>query len=146
MCEGVLHFLTLHTRLNSLIINDILISNLQSMEVLKDKKIIDRILNKAVEEILPTKKMLEELLYSGKRLKIYQGFDPTADTLHIGHTVGMHKLEDFRKLGHEVIFLMGNFTGMIGDPSDKSATRKQLTVEETNRNLKIGRASCRERV
>lgn len=106
------------------------------MKVLKDKTIIDRILNKAVEEILPSKEMLKEKLMSGQRLKIYQGFDPTADTLHIGHTVGMHKLEDFRKLGHEVIFLMGNFTAMIGDPSDKKATRKKLTLKEVNKNLK----------
>lgn len=106
------------------------------MKVLKDKAIIDRILNKAVEEILPSKEMLKDKLMSGERLKIYQGFDPTADTLHIGHTVGMHKLEDFRKLGHEVIFLMGNFTAMIGDPSDKKATRKKLTIKEVNANLK----------
>jgi tyrosyl-tRNA synthetase len=105
------------------------------MEILKDKEIIDRILNKAVEDILPSKKMLEDRLLSGDRLKIYQGFDPTADTLHIGHTVMMRKLEDFRKLGHEVIFLMGNFTALIGDPSDKKATRQPLTIDQTNANL-----------
>ena len=102
-----------------------------------DEKIINRILNKAVEEILPTKEELNKLLHSGKRIRIYQGFDPTAPTLHIGHTVMMRKLEDFRKLGHEVIFLMGNFTGMIGDPTDKAAARKQLTIEQVNENLKL---------
>lgn len=107
------------------------------MEVKKDREIIDRIINKATEQILPSKEMLEEMLNSGKRLKIYQGFDPTADTLHIGHMVMMHKLEDFRKLGHEVIFLMGNFTATIGDPSDKKSTRQPLTLEKTNKNLEI---------
>ncbi|MBI2356470.1 tyrosine--tRNA ligase [Candidatus Dojkabacteria bacterium] len=102
-----------------------------------DRKIIDRILNKAVEDILPGKATLEALLLSGKRLKVYQGFDPTGPTLHIGHSVMMRKLEDFRKLGHEVIFLMGNFTGMIGDPSDKAVGRKPLTIGQVNENLKL---------
>jgi len=108
----------------------------QLKPISKDKNIIKRILDKATEDILPTKKQLETLLLSGLRLKIYQGFDPTADTLHIGHTVMMRKLEDFRKLGHEVIFLMGNFTAQIGDPSDKKSTRQPLTLEQTNTNLK----------
>ncbi|MCK9368358.1 tyrosine--tRNA ligase [Candidatus Dojkabacteria bacterium] len=100
------------------------------------EQIIERILNKAVEEIIPGKEELKALLLSGKKLRLYQGFDPTAPTLHIGHTVMMRKLEDFRKLGHEVIFLMGNFTGMIGDPTDKGASRQQLTIEQANENLK----------
>lgn len=114
------------------------------MEIKKDKVIINRILNKAVEEILPNKEYLEELLYSGKRLRIYQGFDPTAPTLHIGHTVMMRKLEDFRRLGHEVIFLIGNFTAMIGDPTDKKATRQPLTQEQVTENFKLYKeqASC----
>jgi tyrosyl-tRNA synthetase len=74
-------------------------------------------------------------------LNIYQGFDPTAPTLHIGHTVGMGKLEDFRKLGHNVIFLIGDFTARIGDPSDKeearASARKVLTKEEIAENLKL---------
>ncbi len=107
------------------------------MEIRKDKTIIDRILNKAVEEILPSKEYLEALLNSGKKLRIYQGFDPTAPTLHIGHTVMMRKLEDFRKLGHEVIFLIGNFTAMIGDPTDKKATRQPLTQEQVSENFKL---------
>lgn len=98
-------------------------------------EIIDRILNKGVEQILPSKEALKEKLLSGKRLNIYQGFDPTADTLHIGHSVGMRKLEDFRKLGHHVIFLIGDFTARIGDPSDKMATRKALTKEEVEKNM-----------
>jgi tyrosyl-tRNA synthetase len=107
------------------------------MEVRKDKEIIDRILDKGVEQILPSKEALRELLESGKRIKIYQGFDPTADTLHIGHTVGMRKLEDFRKLGHHVIFLVGDFTARIGDPSDKTAARQMLTKEQVEENMKL---------
>ena len=80
------------------------------MEIKKDLEIIERILTKGVEQILPSKEALKEKLLSGKRLTIYQGFDPTAPTLHIGHTVGMRKLEDFRLLGHKVIFLIGDFT------------------------------------
>jgi tyrosyl-tRNA synthetase len=107
------------------------------MEVRKDKEIVKRILEKGVEQILPSKKALRELLESGKRIKIYQGFDPTADTLHIGHTVGMRKLEDFRKLGHHVIFLVGDFTARIGDPSDKSSTRQMLSKEEVENNMQL---------
>lgn len=112
----------------------------QGMEIKKDKEIIERILNKGVEQILPSKDVLKEKLLSGKRLTIYQGFDPTAPTLHIGHTVGMRKLEDFRKLGHKVIFLIGDFTARIGDPSDKkdarASARKVLTKEQIADNLK----------
>jgi tyrosyl-tRNA synthetase len=107
------------------------------MEIKTDQVIIDRILNKAVEQILPSKEALEELLKSGKRFNIYQGFDPTAPTLHIGHTVMMRKLEDFRKLGHNVTFLIGDFTARVGDPSDKGSVRQKLTEEEVKENLKL---------
>ena len=74
-------------------------------------------------------------------MNIYQGFDPTAPTLHIGHTVMMRKLEDFRKLGHNVIFLIGDFTARVGDPSDKlnarDSARKVLSKEEISENLKL---------
>lgn len=110
------------------------------MEIKKDLEIIERILTKGVEQILPSKEALKEKLLSGKRLTIYQGFDPTAPTLHIGHTVGMRKLEDFRKLGHRVIFLIGDFTARIGDPSDKKEARDSaravLTKEQVGENLK----------
>jgi len=107
------------------------------MEVLKDKKIIDRLLNKGVEQILPSTDALKKLLFSGKRINVYQGFDPTAPTLHIGHTVGMRKLEDFRKLGHQVFFVIGDFTARIGDPTDKSSARVKLTKEEVEENMKV---------
>ncbi|WKZ31224.1 MAG: tyrosine--tRNA ligase [Candidatus Dojkabacteria bacterium] len=105
-------------------------------EVKKDKEIIDLILDKAVEEILPSREALEAALMSGKRLKVYIGIDPTADTLHIGHTVSMRRLEYFRQLGHEAILLIGDFTARIGDP-DKKDTRSQLTAEQVADNLKL---------
>jgi tyrosyl-tRNA synthetase len=104
------------------------------MKVKTDKKIIERILTKGVEQILPSEDALRELLESGKRIKIYQGFDPTADTLHIGHAAHLHKLEDFRQLGHEVIAVIGDFTARIGDP-DKKSVRKPLTKEEVESNM-----------
>lgn len=107
------------------------------MNILKDQQIIERILNKGVEQILPSSQALKELLNSGKRLNVYQGFDPTANTLHIGHTVGLRKLEDFRKLGHQVIFLIGDFTARIGDPTDKTSARVRLTKEQVEENMKV---------
>lgn len=73
---------------------------------------------------------LTQLLQSGRPLKIKAGFDPTAPDLHLGHTVLLNKLRQFQQLGHEVIFLIGDFTGMIGDPTGKSATRPPLTREQ----------------
>ena len=107
------------------------------MKVLTDEKIINRILNKGVESILPSKEDLKNLLLSGKRLNIYQGFYPTAPTLHIGHTVGMRKLEDFRRLGHQVYFVIGDFTARIGDPSDKTSARVKLTKQQVEENMKL---------
>jgi len=79
---------------------------------------------------------LERSLASGKPLRVKAGFDPTAPDLHLGHTVLMRKLKHFQDLGHTVIFLVGDFTGMIGDPTGRSATRPQLTSEELMRNAK----------
>ena len=71
---------------------------------------------------------------SGRPLRVKAGFDPTAPDLHIGHTVLIQKLKHFQEAGHQVIFLIGDFTGMIGDPSGKSETRKALTREDVERN------------
>ena len=73
-------------------------------------------------------------LKRGRPLRVKAGFDPTAPDLHLGHTVLIQKMKQFQELGHEVIFLIGDFTGMIGDPTGKSETRKQLTREEVARN------------
>ncbi|MFO7857424.1 MAG: tyrosine--tRNA ligase [Ectothiorhodospiraceae bacterium] len=79
---------------------------------------------------------LRERLNAGRPLRIKAGFDPTASDLHLGHTVLINKLRQFQDLGHEVYFLIGDFTGMIGDPSGKSATRKPLTPEEVAANAR----------
>ena len=73
-------------------------------------------------------------LRRGAPLRIKAGFEPTAPDLHLGHTVLIQKLKHFQDLGHQVIFLIGDFTGMIGDPTGKSETRKKLTREEVLRN------------
>ena len=78
------------------------------------------------DEILVKEELIKKL-GSGKPLNIKAGFDPTAPDLHLGHTVLINKLRQFQQLGHQVIFLIGDFTGMIGDPSGKSATRPALT-------------------
>ncbi len=86
----------------------------------------------AVEILVETElaEKLAESAKSGKPLRIKAGFDPTAPDLHLGHTVLIQKLKQFQELGHEVSFLIGDFTGMIGDPTGKNETRKQLTREE----------------
>jgi len=86
-------------------------------------------LKRGAEEILVEEELLTKLK-TGKPLKIKAGFDPTAPDLHLGHTVLINKLRQFQQLGHEVIFLIGDFTGMIGDPTGKNITRKALTKED----------------
>src|SRR5438270_6268257 len=83
---------------------------------------------------------LERSRQSGKPLKIKAGFDPTAPDLHLGHTVLIRKLKHFQDLGHTVIFLIGDFTGMIGDPTGRSATRKPMTREEIEKNAETYKA------
>jgi tyrosyl-tRNA synthetase len=90
-------------------------------------------------EIISPKELEDKLAASLKEqrpLRVKAGFDPTAPDLHLGHTVLIHKLKHFQDLGHEVIFLIGDFTGMIGDPSGVSETRKPLTKEEVRQNAK----------
>jgi len=86
-------------------------------------------IRRGTEEILVEEELIEKLK-SGKKLRIKAGFDPTAPDLHLGHTVLMNKMRQFQDLGHTVIFLIGDFTGLIGDPTGKSATRPPLTPEE----------------
>jgi tyrosyl-tRNA synthetase len=99
-------------------------------------ELIDILMNKGVADILPSKGFLEKELNSGRILTIYAGFDPTAPTLHIGHTIQLRKLRHFQDLGHKIIFLVGDFTARIGDPTDKTSARKQLTEKEIKVNLK----------
>lgn len=102
--------------------------------VITDDKLIDEILERGVEQIFPSKEEFKKKLMSGERIKIYCGYDPSASSLHIGNAISINKLAQFQKLGHEIIFLVGDFTGMIGDPTDKTAARKKLTREEVLKN------------
>jgi tyrosyl-tRNA synthetase len=106
------------------------------MTIITEKSLINEVLSRSVENIYPSREFVEKALSSGERLRIYCGFDPTAESLHIGNAIQLQKLAHFQKLGHEIIFLIGDFTGMIGDPTDKKATRKKLTREEVEHNLK----------
>lgn len=87
------------------------------------------LIKRGAEELLVESELIEKLK-RGQPLRIKAGFDPTAPDLHLGHTVLINKLRQFQDLGHQVIFLIGDFTGMIGDPSGKSATRPPLTREQ----------------
>ncbi len=102
---------------------------------------IDQILSRGVENILPSKEALVDLLQQ-RKITLYQGFDPTAPSLHIGNFIGLRKLSQFQKLGHKVIFLIGDFTAMVGDPTDKSAARQRLTKHEVQENLKDYKAQA----
>lgn len=98
---------------------------------------IEELLTRGVDKIYPSKKDLEKVLRSGKKLRIYQGFDPTGTQLHIGHAVAFRKHRQWQDLGHEVIFLIGDGTGQAGDPSGKTTARdKFLTREELRANAK----------
>ena len=93
------------------------------------------IIRRGTDEIIREEELIERLT-TGGRLRIKAGFDPTAPDLHLGHTVLLNKLRQFQELGHEVLFLIGDFTGMIGDPTGKNITRKALTKEQVLDNAK----------
>lgn len=96
----------------------------------------NELFSRGIQNIYPNKEFLESRIKKGEKLTIYLGIDPTGPTLHLGHAIPIKKLAEFQKLGHKIILLMGDFTAMIGDPSDKNATRKQLTRKEVLYNLK----------
>lgn len=96
---------------------------------------ITDLLTRGVENIIPSRAKLEALLESGKKLNIYIGIDPTATRIHIGHAVPLRKLNEFAKLGHHVTFLIGDFTALIGDTSDKDTERPILTKEQIQSNF-----------
>jgi tyrosyl-tRNA synthetase len=98
---------------------------------------MNQILHRGVEGIFPSAEFLKKRLSENKPLKVYLGIDPTGPTLHIGHAIALKKLKEFQDLGHKVILLMGDFTALIGDPTDKAAVRKQLTEKEIKQNLKL---------
>jgi tyrosyl-tRNA synthetase len=96
-----------------------------------------KIIKRGTEEIISEEELIKKIEKSRKEkrpLRVKQGFDPNAPDIHLGHTVGLRKMRQFQDLGHDIYFLIGDFTGMIGDPSGKSVTRKQLTEKEVKKN------------
>jgi tyrosyl-tRNA synthetase len=104
-------------------------------KVIIDEKRIDEILNRGVEDII-VKEELKKLLLSGKQLRIKLGVDPTSAKIHLGRSIPLRKLREFQKLGHQVVFIVGDFTAQIGDASDKTEKRPMITRAEIDENLK----------
>ncbi len=101
-----------------------------------DEKLVKETLERGIERIYPSTSGLENALQSGKPLRFYYGIDPTSPNLHLGHTIPLFILRRLQKLGHEITILIGDFTAMIGDPTEKSQTRVQLSEGEVKENLK----------
>ncbi len=96
---------------------------------------IEELLTRSVDTIYPSREDLQKVLTSDKKLNVYMGIDPTADYIHLGHSTNYLLLERLHELGHNITVLVGDFTAMIGDPSDKSAARRRLTKDEVKKNL-----------
>ena len=103
-------------------------------KIIVDKEKIESFLTRGVENIFPNGDVLRKKLESGDRLRVYQGFDPTGPYLHIGHGMGIRALRLLQEMGHEVIFLVGDYTAKVGDP-DKESARKILSDEEIEKNM-----------
>ncbi len=101
-----------------------------------NKEKLQEVLTRSIDTIYPSKSAFESLLNSGKQLRVYMGIDPTATYAHLGHATNYIILKRLHELGHKIIVLIGDFTAMIGDPSDKNSARKRLTKEEVKENLK----------
>lgn len=112
------------------------------MAINTDQQKIDALLTRGVEAVYPDRETVAKELASGRKLRLYVGFDPTAPQLHIGHALQLKKLREFQDLGHEVIMLVGSFTAMIGDPTDKLATRTQLSLKEVLANAATYKAQA----
>ncbi|MDE1874882.1 MAG: tyrosine--tRNA ligase [Patescibacteria group bacterium] len=102
-----------------------------------DPKHIEAFLARGVENVFPSKESFARALASGRQITVYMGIDPTGPTLHMGHAIPLMKLGALQAMGHEVIMLIGDFTAMIGDPSDKLAARKPLTRKQVLENCKL---------
>ncbi|MDP2691904.1 MAG: tyrosine--tRNA ligase [bacterium] len=96
---------------------------------------VEELLTRGVEQVI-VRQSLEERLKRGDKLRLYLGIDPTGSQLHLGHAIALRKLRDFQQLGHQVILLIGNFTALIGDTSDKESMRPVMSVEEIEANFK----------
>jgi len=108
---------------------------LKKFKINTDENLIDKILSRSVAEILPSRDVLKKKLMEGVRLRFYIGADATGPELHLGHATNFILLEKIRQLGHEVIILFGDFTAMIGDPTDKGAVRQKLSQDQVKENI-----------
>jgi tyrosyl-tRNA synthetase len=115
----------------------------KSPEINTDPELIEEVLSRSVSAVFPSKDELKKMLLGGKRLKIYHGADATGSQLHLGHSTNFILLEKFRRLGHEVFVLFGDFTAMIGDPTDKGSARVQLTKEQVEENIKTWKSQIK---
>lgn len=106
------------------------------MAINTDPSVIEEVLNRSIAEILPSREDFRKTLSSGRQLSFYVGIDPTADYVHLGHSTNYLILERLHAMGHKIIVLVGDFTAMIGDPSDKTSMRVQLTADEVKENLR----------
>ncbi|HVV67083.1 MAG TPA: tyrosine--tRNA ligase [Candidatus Saccharimonadales bacterium] len=116
--------------------------DMETPRSLVDSEAIDELTTRAVAEIYPSRDELVTALQGGRPLRAYMGIDPTAPDMHVGHESQLLKLRRLQDLGHEVILLLGDFTATIGDPSDKSAARQQMTREEVLENAEGYRAQA----
>lgn len=103
-------------------------------KIITDEKMIDEVLTRGVEEVID-KEELRKKLKSGQQLRIKLGIDPTSPNIHLGRTIPLLKLKDFQDLGHKIILIIGDFTGLIGDTSDKDSERPMLTEDVVKKNL-----------
>ncbi|MES3005015.1 MAG: tyrosine--tRNA ligase [Patescibacteria group bacterium] len=105
-------------------------------KTITDEVKIDELLSRGIENVFPNKEFVKAKMMRGERVTLYLGVDPTGPTLHMGHVIPLLKMAKFQELGHQIILLMGDFTAMIGDPTDKTSARKKLSSEEVMANLK----------
>jgi len=104
------------------------------MKISTDKNLIEEFLTRGVENVYPNKNFLEDKLKKGKKISLFLGIDPTGPTLHLGHAIALQKLKAWQEMGNKVVLLIGSFTGMVGDPTDKLAARKPLTRKQVLQN------------
>ncbi len=97
---------------------------------------LNELIERSIDRVYPSKEAFLKAVQSGKKLKVYLGIDPTSPHLHLGHSANLLVLKQLQEMGHEAILLIGDFTAMIGDPTDKSSARQPLTVEQVKENLK----------
>src|SRR3989339_265894 len=105
------------------------------MKINTDAQKIEELLTRGVDEVIH-KEVLQKKLLSGEQLRVKLGIDPTSANLHLGRSIPLLKLRDFQELGHQVVFIVGDFTGIIGDTSDKDSERPMLTREAVEENKK----------